>query len=69
MKFDYEQFEEELEVLLAQDTISGWEGFGPGHYRINGILDVWPRHKRYYRIYGGAHGQYRDLAELIASCG
>ena len=68
MKFDYAQFEEELEVLLAQDMISGVEAFGPGHYRLNGELDVWPRRKKYFYHPTGEHGEYRDLwgfVELI----
>ena len=65
MKFDYAQFEERLEVLLAQDTISGWEGFGPGHYRINGELDIWPRRQKYFYQPTGEHGGYTDLLAFL----
>lgn len=65
MKFDYRQFEESLEVLVAQDVIDGWEGFGPGHYRINGVLDIWPRRSKYFYHPTAEHGEYEELVAFI----
>lgn len=64
-KYDYAQFEEELEVLLAQDVITGWEVFGAGHYRINGVLDIWPRRRKYFYHPTAEHGQYEDLVDFV----
>jgi hypothetical protein len=65
MKFDYQQFEEHLEVLLAQDVISGWQGLGPGHYRIMGELDVWPKNKKYHMITDGSRGDYKTIRQFV----
>lgn len=65
MKYDYLKFEEQLEVLLAQDVIYGWQAFGPGHYRINDFLDIWPRRKNYLNHQTGKHGQYSNLEDLF----
>lgn len=62
--YDYQTFEEQLEVLLARDAIRGWEGFGPGHYRINGVFDIWPRRKKYFYHSTAEHGQYEDLEDF-----
>lgn len=63
--YDYQRFEESLEVLLAQDLIESWEGFGPGHYRINGVLDVWLRRKKYFYHPTAEHGEYEELAAFV----
>jgi hypothetical protein len=65
MKYNYRQFEEELEVLLAQDVLLGWQGFGVGHYRINGELDIWPKNHNYHFIFDGNRGRYKELADLF----
>ena len=62
--YDYQAFEEQLEILLATDAIQGWEGFGPGHYRINGELDIWPRRRKYFYHPTAEHGQYKNLVEF-----
>lgn len=67
MKINYQEFEEQLEVLLAEDKIEGWQGFGVGHYRINGYLDVWPRRKKYFSLEDGNHGTYQDLERFLGS--
>ena len=64
MKFNYPQFEEELEILLAQDIISGWQAFGPGHYRINDEIDVWPRRKKYMVVNTWECKTYKDLLDI-----
>lgn len=63
--YDYQAFEEQLEIILARDAIRGWEGFGPGHYRINGELDIWPRRRKYMYLETGEHGQYQDLTNFL----
>lgn len=65
MKFNYQQFEEHLEVLLAQDVLVGWQAFGPGHYRLNGELDVWPRNNKFHFITDDRRGQYQTLRDLV----
>lgn len=68
--FNYEPFEEYLEILLARDIINGWNKLAPGHYRISEKLDVWPRNQKFgYRK--SSHGEftkfgsYKDLEKLI----
>jgi hypothetical protein len=63
--FNYAKFEEELEILLAQDVIAGWEGFGPGHYRINGELDIWPRRKKCFYLPTKEMAEYTSLREFL----
>lgn len=69
--FNYEPFEDLLEVLIARDIISGWKMLGSGHYRISGKLDIWPRNKKFgYNSKGRMgsftkYGNYNDLEKLI----
>lgn len=65
MKYDYSKFEEQLEVLLAQEKIEGWQGFGIGHYRINGYLDIWPRRKKWFSLEDHNHGEYVNLESFL----
>lgn len=65
MKSIYTQFEDELEGLLGIGAIEEWQAFGPGHYRINGELDVWPKNRRYYTKDLGKSRQYRDIEQLL----
>jgi len=64
-KFDYTQFEEELESLLGIGIIEEWRAFGPGHYRVNGELDVWPRHKKYMVVDSWKSDTYENLSDLF----
>lgn len=69
--FNYESFHDYLEVLIARDVISDWVLLGPGHYRISGKLDVWPRNRKFgYNSQGKMgnfmkHGNYTYLEKLI----
>jgi hypothetical protein len=65
MKFAYEHYEGELEGLLAQDPFEYWEVFGAGHYRINGVLDIWPRRSKYMYQPTAEHGQYQELSSFL----
>jgi hypothetical protein len=65
MKYDYQRFEESLEILLARDVIQEWRGLGPGHYRINGELDVWPKNGNYHNLMTDEHGRFSRLEELL----
>jgi hypothetical protein len=65
MKFNYQQFEAELETYLAQDLISGWQAFGIGHYRINGELDIWPKNRKFGWYLEGYYGEYRSLRRFF----
>jgi len=70
-KYNYAQFEEELDVLLGQDLIIEWRALGPGHYRINGETDIWPRNKKYGLLKADEHGNwveygnYESLEKLL----
>lgn len=67
MKFDYVKFEDHLEVLLGLDIIQEWRGLGPGHYRINGELDVWPKNGNYHNLLTNEHGKFTNLEKLLES--
>src|SRR3954466_2989434 len=64
MNFDHQQLEEHLEVMLVQDVLLGWQVFGPGHYRLNGQLDVWPFNRKYHNVMDGERGEDRNLVDL-----
>lgn len=70
-KYNYSAFEDQLEVLIARDVINDWRVLGPGHYRISGKLDVWPRNQKFgYNSQGRMgtftkYGNYTDLEKLI----
>ncbi len=64
-KFNYQKTEEQLEVLLAQDVISEWRELTAGQYRINGLLDIYPRHKRWFSVETKERGEYKSLEDFL----
>lgn len=44
--FPYDQFEDYLEVLLAQNKIDNWEILTAGCYLINGEIEVYPKNNK-----------------------
>lgn len=52
-------------MFLAQGVIAEWDAFGPGHYRINGELDVWPRRRKYLFHPTKENGTYRDSRDFV----
>lgn len=65
MKFNYQKTEDFLEELLAQDVISEWRELTAGQYRINNLLDIYPRHKRWFSVETKERGEYKDLGDFL----
>jgi hypothetical protein len=65
MKVNYPSFEEQLEILLAQDVINEWKQLGAGHYRICNRLDIWPRRQKFHSLRSGKRGTYYDLEDFL----
>ncbi len=65
MKFDYQKFEEQLEVLLAQNRIDGWRVLTAGQYRLNEYLDIFPKSHAWFNAETKQRGKFHNLEKLI----
>ncbi len=65
MKIHYQKIEELLEVLCAQNIIGEWYELTKGQYRLNGELDIFPRHQKYFYVPTKERGNYKDLEDFI----
>lgn len=65
MKPDYEKIEELFEILLAQDVLTEWVMLTPGQYRLNGVLDIYPKSRKYFYVPTDERGYYQDLEDFI----
>lgn len=65
MKFNYEQLEEELQELLAQDIITSFYELTKGQYRINDELDIFPKSQRYFYVSTKERGSYGNLEDFL----
>lgn len=45
------------------------EEFTPYHFRINGVLDVFPTNRRYHDLVTNRRGWYKAVPELLQQCG
>lgn len=58
-RFDISHIDDDMDILAAHD----YEimKFQDTHFRVNGILDVWPSSRKAYWIKAHGHEDYRDI--------
>lgn len=64
MKFDYQKFEEELDILLAENMIESWVELTAGQYRINNFFDIYPKNRKYFNSITKRRDEYVSLDDL-----
>ena len=65
-KFNYEPFEEELEVLLARDIITDWRFQTAGQYSVNDkSLYLYPKSKKCFNPTTEEWAEYKDLESFL----
>ncbi len=65
MKVDYRKIEKSFLEWKDGGFIKDVQCLGAGHYRINGVLDIYPRHKKFHSLPTGKRGPYYDLENFV----
>ena len=65
MKIDYALIERILLALKEDNFIKNVICWGAGQYRINDVLDIYPRRKKWHSLSSGKRGKYFDLEDFV----
>lgn len=54
-----------LSLWVSQGQVSYWDRPSPGHYRVNGVLDLWPASQEWRSLLTGKRGRYSDVVTFV----